>query len=444
MSTGDGEGPEQDPPAERRRPTPPPGRRTPPPRTRSGDAGDVEHRSTKPERRKGSLLGRMMGRQGLDEALQERFKPYEYQSTRPFLKWLLLSLLVFVAAAAYALLSDFQFRSQVNEWSDEGFTEIPIDNEQISSASIVIAALRSSDESATQICAAEEEAVNATPTPDPENPNATPSPPLGSSVLNQACRSMERVFEHAVTAGIDCKTPEDFQTAVLGASGTHAGCDRLISLSRRYDSLETASTVSTVLLVFALIVAAFPFSSFAHRTSRNLLTLKSKGQKHSPDGAVIRFFVPVLNIYKPLLIFIELFKASDPQVPDSDPTAWRSKGRFSPLVVLWGIAWGAVAVFNPITIQFFYRSRDDLGDVSSEIFGSIMADILLILLGVLAILMSRTLSRWQDARAARYGTVTVTPVQPRDSLEKALEEGAQRQDGSKSDSAEKNSKRRKR
>ncbi len=435
MSTGDGgegERPEQDSPADAkgRRSTPRPGNRTPPPRTRSGGTGrkgNVEHRPAGQERKRGSIFGRVLGRQGLDEALQERFKPYEYESTRPMLRWLFLALLLFIAASAYALYADFQFRSQVNDWRDDGLTEIPIDNEDVASASFVIAALAPGD-TAEQMCATEEEAVNATPTPDPEKPDATPGPPIGTSVLHQACGALDRVLGHAEAVGIDCATSEQFASVIRDEEGQHPGCDRLVSLSRRYDSLETSSVISTVLIILATIITAFPFSSFAHRSSRNLRTLNSEGQKHSPDGVVIRFFVPIVNIYKPLFMFVEMFKASDPRVPEGDTELWKKKGLVSPIAVIWGLTWGAVLIFNPITAaRVFFGGRDDLSDIGRAMTGLIAADILIIVLGVVAILMANTLSKWQDTRSAKHGTVTVVPPRPRDPLEKALEEGVRRQ-----------------
>lgn len=442
---GESERPAEQPPASgSRRPTPPPRNRTPPPRTRAGDRKEVEHRAVNRERAKGSVFSRVLGRGGLDDAIEQRFQPYEFQSSRPVLRWLFLALLLFIAAGAYALFVDFQFRSQVNEWRGEGLTEIPIDNEDISAASIVIAALRSPDDSTAEICSTEDAAVNATPTPDPENPDAAPGLPVGTSLLHQACNAMDRVFEFTARAGIDCTTPEQFATVVRDEINAHTGCLRLASLSKRYDTLETATTISTVLVIFATIIAAFPFSTFAHRSSRNLRTLKAEGQKHSPDGLVIRFFIPIVNIYKPLFMIVELFKASDPRVSTSDKELWKKKGGVSPVAVLWALSWGALIIFNPITVaRIFFNEREELSNVGSTATGLIAADILIILLGVLAVLMVNTLSHWQDAKAVKSGTVTVTPPRPRDPLEKALEEGIRRQDKIAAENRSRGSKRRK-
>ena len=254
------------------------------------------------------------------------------------------------------------------------------------------------------------------------------------------------MFTYAESVRLDCLNADDFGTVVRNDPVPHEDCATLITQSGEYDRLDSNTQVATVLVVAAAILTAFLFSSFAHRASRNLRTMKSEGQKHSPDGTVIRFFVPVVNVYKPLIMFVELFKASDPRVGDEDPELWKKKGGVSPIAVLWGLAWGGFMVFNPLTAsRFFFNTRETLADVNSSLVGLISADILLVILGVLAILMSNTLSKWQDFRAAKYGTVTVIPPRPRDPLEQALEEGVRREgESTTTEQRSKKSKRRRR
>ncbi len=422
---GDGDDtPERQPPEDSgRRSTPPPGRRTPPPRTRFSSRNKVQHRTARRERSGGSVFGRVFGRQGLDDAIEQRFEPYEYQSTRPILRWLFLGLLFFIAVGVAAVVIDVGFRNTLNEWRGDGLTEIPVSPEDVAQATLVAdLELQDPDE---LLC----------------NEDELSSP----SVVGQGCRSIERVTEYAASEGLQCTTLEQLASVVSVTEVPAADCDRLVDITTRFDELNTRSNIINIFAVLFLIIVAFPFSSFAHRSSRNLRTLKSDGQRHSPDGTVIRFFIPILNIYKPLFMFVELFKASDPRVPEGDTEQWQKKGRVSPVAVLWALAWGAVLIFNPITVaRIFFRNRAELDDVSSATSGLIAADILIIVLGVLAILMANTLSRWQDLRASTVGTVTVTPPRPRDPLEKALEEGVRREDKDTSANRGRRSRRRKR
>jgi hypothetical protein len=200
-------------------------------------------------------------------------------------------------------------------------------------------------------------------------------------------------------------------------------------VTREYSSLTDRSNIATYILILVVMFAAFPFSTFTHRSSRNLRTMKSEGQKYSPDGAVTRFFIPVLNLVRPMQVFIELFKASDPRVPEGDPQAWKKKGVVHPIAIIWGLLWPAMLIFNPILVQrAWFNERADLSDIERTMSALMFSDAVVIALGVAAILMARSLSAWQDARATKYGTVTVTPPRPKDPLEKALEEGIRRRD----------------
>ncbi|MDE0593242.1 MAG: hypothetical protein OSB68_08435, partial [Dehalococcoidia bacterium] len=58
----------------------------------------------------------------------------------------------------------------------------------------------------------------------------------------------------------------------------------------------------------------------------------------------------------------------------------------------------------------------------------IVADLLLAVLGVAAILVALELHKRQEARHAKVGDITVTPPLPIDPLERALKEGIRRKD----------------
>ncbi len=422
MSTGHGDGPSpesQD--GQERRRTPPPNRRTPPPRTRSGSAGPVEHRAVQRAKSRGSVIGRLFGRQALDEALQDRFQPYEYESTRPVLRWLFIGLLIFVATSAVAVYLDIGFRSTVNEWLADGRTEIPISPDDVGQATVV-ADLELHDPDVL-LCNEEELAT--------------------FSVIANGCRNIDAVFAYAASEGFDCVTLEQLASVATNPTAPYAGCQSVVDLTTTFENMNSRSSLVSILLIVLMLIIAFPFSTFAHRSSRNLRTLRSDGQQHSPDGVVIRFFVPFVNLYKPLLMFIELFKASDPRLKPGDSETWQKRGIVSPIAILWGLSWAGFLIFNPITVtRILFNQRANLADVTSATGGLIAADILIIVLGILTILMANTLSKWQDVRAAKYGTITVTPPRPKDPLEKALEEGIRRQESSVAPGDDRSSKRR--
>jgi hypothetical protein len=88
-----------------------------------------------------------------------------------------------------------------------------------------------------------------------------------------------------------------------------------------------------------------------------------------------------------------------------------------------------VFFFNPRTIGWFWYSvRETIDDVIVAHQRLIIADILLAVLGVAAILVVNELHKRQEARHAKVGMITVTPPLPVDPLEEALKEGIRRKE----------------
>ena len=282
---------------ERRDRQPPPRRRTPPPRKRSAPSG------RRLARRGGGIMSSLFGRQGLEEALEARLKSYTYESTRPTLRWLFIGLAVFIAAVLFLASSDQALRSAADEWAQEGITQIPPTPRELGTALFVAQATLNDGRTACHQSARDED----------EN-------------LDRLCVAggYQNVAGFAASGQLDCSGPEKILTILNPPAGS--GCARLAEIVDRYESLTNRSSLALAIVIITFIAAAFPFSTFTHRSSRNLLTLKSERQGRSPDWAVISFFIPVLNLFRPLLIFIELFKASDPRVRVGDAEAWKKQG----------------------------------------------------------------------------------------------------------------------
>ena len=174
------------------------------------------------------------------------------------------------------------------------------------------------------------------------------------------------------------------------------------------------------------MVVAFPYLSLVHRASRNLLPLKSEGQKHLPEWSVLHHFIPICNFLRPGQVLSELYKGSDPDVTTDEPTAWKSAGKVRVIVYLWWILWVAGWIFNPITVPRFVNAQNlpELIDANDLL---ILSDVLLIFLGIVAVLMLRQLHVWQEMRFSRIGLITVTPPLPEDPLAVALRQQEEKQ-----------------
>jgi len=84
------------------------------------------------------------------------------------------------------------------------------------------------------------------------------------------------------------------------------------------------------------------FSIWIYAAYRNLYALRVRGLQYSPGWAVGYFFIPIMNLFRPLQVFQEMWKASDARVRRDDPGAWRH----APLSVLAGFWWACWIISN--------------------------------------------------------------------------------------------------
>ena len=234
--------------------------------------------------------------------------------------------------------------------------------------------------------------------------------------------SPQSMIDFAAREGLNCIDTADVFLATYD-------CNRLFDAQYIYEVAKGKSSLAFVILMALLLVNMFAFGSFTHRASRNLLTLKSSGQGFTPEKAVMWFFIPIMNLFKPWQVFRELFKGSDPGVTTSDDLIWKTKGKVSNLVHFWAGIFVLVFIYNPISIGRIWHSvRLTFTDSVVAHQRLVIADLLLALLGIAALLVVIELHKRQESRHIKVGKITVTPPPPVDPLEEALKEGIRRKE----------------
>ena len=332
-----------------------------------GTSGRRTRSSSRPVAGGGGLMGRITGRNEMDRAKAKRYEPYSYESNSTQIKWVVVALTAWVIVALMLA------------WQDR----------------------------ATAIYLA-----------DLQNQGMASVPPTQQSTL----RDVNKILEFAALEGVACIS----QAQIIAMSPE---CTHLMDVQDKYTSVNDTGLMLTVLLLAVLLANMFAFGAFTHRSSRNLLTLKSDKQGFSPEKSVMWFFVPVLNLVKPWQVFRELFRGSDPDVTTSNQTEWKTKGKVPVIVHVWAAIFVSVFVFNPRTVGYFESSV--LNTLENTVIAHqrlIVADLLLAVLGVAAILVALELHKRQELRYAKVGDITVTPPFPVDPLERALKEGIRRKD----------------
>ena len=82
---------------------------------------------------------------------------------------------------------------------------------------------------------------------------------------------------------------------------------------------------------------------------------------------------------------------------------------------------GFAFLFNPITVpRIWFSNRENIGDIISTYKILIISDIILFLLGILAIIVVYKLHKLQERKRNIVGLVTVYPKKPLDPIEELL------------------------
>ena len=113
--------------------------------------------------------------------------------------------------------------------------------------------------------------------------------------------------------------------------------------------------------------------------------------------SVFWFFIPGMNFFRPWQILKELFKGSDPSVEDN----WQYNGDVHFSVHIWAVFYLVACIFNPITVpRIWFSDRENIGDIISTYKILIISDIILFLLGILAIIVVFKLHKLQEKKGA--------------------------------------------
>lgn len=408
---------------------------------------------------KPGIFSRLTGRHRLDEIREARYEPYTYESNEQNLKWTSIAMGVWCLAIVWLALTDFSNSNRYQDWVDDGITDIPptadigqqiesarayaqrVGGEEFRCAFLGLSvssddcpngemdAILVSDfvEDSGAICANTEEYTPEIVEEVPDDEAVTTGLQTSEPVtICTAVWSSYALLTFAEQAGLDCPSVDAIVSSISSTVSEYPDCDAAFSYAEDFQGSQDRSRLIWLLSIFLIVVVAFPYLSLVHRASRNLLPLKSEGQKHLPEWSVLHHFIPICNFFRPGQVLSELYKGSDPDVTTDEPTAWKSAGKVRVIVYLWWILWIAGWIFNPITVPRFVNAQTlpELIDANDLL---ILSDVLLIFLGVVALLMLRQLHVWQEMRFSRIGLITVTPPLPEDPLAVALRQQEEKQ-----------------
>lgn len=144
--------------------------------------------------------------------------------------------------------------------------------------------------------------------------------------------------------------------------------------------------------LLALVAAAVAFLALLFRANRNARALGVAELAHRPIAAVLWFFVPIVNLWRPYRITREIWLASEPR-----PRGPWFLARPSRIVPAWWAAWLAYVAVEWMARRIAGRSPD-VGDLVTATRLELLACSVGFLAAALAIRLIRELTWRQEER----------------------------------------------
>ena len=170
---------------------------------------------------------------------------------------------------------------------------------------------------------------------------------------------------------------------------------------------DTRQAIIGGLQVLTFVLTAIFFLMWIHRAHRNLPALGARGLKFTPNWAVGWFFVPFMNLVRPVQVVAEIWKASSPGNNTSDGTAWKS-ARVSPIIWLWWVVWIIAGIVGQFAARLGLRA-ETLEMILVSSWAVFISDAIDMVAAVLAILVVSSIDKMQEAKAQQMATLGSLP-----------------------------------
>lgn len=211
-------------------------------------------------------------------------------------------------------------------------------------------------------------------------------------------------------------------TLVLSLVGIVSGLLQMDLLSRaatsRITEAEVAENDSRQQLIGLLQIPVFlgtgvAFLIWFYRAHRNLTALGGRELKYTPGWAVGGFFVPFVNLVRPVQVMREVWHGSDPSGIERDlspagPSIRRQLGT-PPLVVWWWVLFVLSSLVGNSIIRIAFAENQTLDQLQKLSSLLVMSDLIEIPSAVVALLLVGRITRWQSDRVAILRSPGETP-----------------------------------
>ena len=165
---------------------------------------------------------------------------------------------------------------------------------------------------------------------------------------------------------------------------------------------EDRQAVLTLAFFLAVLIAAIFFIAWLRRAYANLRALGVESLRFGTGWAVGAWFVPILNLFRPVQIVNDVWRGSHPYLEDRH--GWRD-ARVPQLIGLWWGAWIVSYVVGTVATFMLEDARRGSEVIDSSYGVAIASDLLTAVAALLGLAVVDRLTARQEAAAVRaYGS----------------------------------------
>ena len=214
--------------------------------------------------------------------------------------------------------------------------------------------------------------------------------------------TLEGLLAFSLANGVPCDTPE-------GIINITPECKQVMDFAGEFKSAQDLALMFFSGFLFLFVVISVIVASFAYQANRNLLTLKTEGQKFSSTGALLWLFAPMINFFKGPQIFGEIWRGSHPEGVTSGGEEWKSRSS------KWWIDawWLTVAVVAIMFANNILRGSPFATNIIDDRLGlawwAMLWDLFLIIPAVLALKAMTGIHDMQEKRHEIVGPHLAVP-----------------------------------
>ena len=221
------------------------------------------------------------------------------------------------------------------------------------------------------------------------------------TVHSESFRSISKITKWLVILSI--------ATIVIGLVNTGA----FFALDYQTTGTEFQSTdlvflvIATLILVIEIVALIITLYWF-YRANKNIHAFGAK-EVSSPAMAVIWWFIPILDLWKPHSIAQQIWKASNPQIMLSNGIEWKNSHR-SNLILLWWVLF-LLSIFIGLSGQFLNAPESEQLSLNDTYTGQSipnyegLLDLLSIIPAIISTLLFiriiRQISAWQEIKSGK-------------------------------------------